>query len=74
MKELNICTLFMLSNQPTTQPAYQPKSEKMCMSLAMESLNVRTQHMLVIYLHLSMLTGKTKLPDQPTSLKTKKLA
>ena len=28
MEELNICTLFILSNQPTTQPAYQPKSEK----------------------------------------------
>ena len=28
MEELNIYTLFILSNQPTTQPAYQPKSEK----------------------------------------------
>ena len=28
MGELNICTLFILSNQPTTQLAYQPKSEK----------------------------------------------
>ena len=28
MEELNICTLFILSNQPTTQPAYQLKSEK----------------------------------------------
>ena len=28
MAEINICTLFILSNQPTTQPAYQPKSEK----------------------------------------------
>ena len=28
MEELNICALFILSNQPTTQPAYQPKNEK----------------------------------------------
>ena len=28
MEELNICTLFILSNQPTTQPAYQPTSLK----------------------------------------------
>ena len=28
MEELNICALFILSNQPTTQPAYQPKSDK----------------------------------------------
>ena len=28
MEELNICTLFILSNQPTTQLANQPKSEK----------------------------------------------
>ena len=28
MEELNICTLFILSNQPTTQSAYQPISEK----------------------------------------------
>ena len=28
MEELNLCTLYILSNQPTSQPAYQPKSEK----------------------------------------------
>ena len=28
MEELNICTLYILSNQPTIQPAYQPKSEQ----------------------------------------------
>ena len=28
MEELYICAIFNLSNQPTTQPAYQPKSEK----------------------------------------------
>ena len=28
MEGLNICKLFILLNQPTTQPAYQPKSEK----------------------------------------------
>ena len=28
MEEFNICTLFILSNPSTSQPAYQPKSEK----------------------------------------------
>ena len=39
MEELNICTLFILSNQPTTQPAYQPKSEK-CAYLRRFSTNL----------------------------------
>ena len=40
----------------------------------MESLNGRTQHMYVIYMHLSMLTGQTDLPpNQPTGLKVKNL-
>merc|ERR1711915_883813 len=57
----NICTLFILLNQPTTQLAYQPK-------------NGRTQHMYVIYLCLSMPTSQTQLPpNQLTSLKVKNL-
>ena len=28
MEGLSICKLFILLNQPTTQPAYQPKNEK----------------------------------------------
>ena len=40
----------------------------------MESLNERTQHMYVIYMHLSMLTGQTNLPpNQPIGLKVKNL-
>ena len=61
MEELNICTLFVLSNQPTTQPAYQPTSLKVknvhifgifqpiLLKFDMESLNGRTQYMYVIY-------------------------
>ena len=61
MKELNICTLFILSNQPTPQPSYQPTSLKVknlhnfiifqpiWLKLGMESLNGRTQHMHAIY-------------------------
>ena len=38
----------------------------------MESLNRRTQHVYVIYMHLSMLTGQTDLPpNQPTYQKVK---
>ena len=38
----------------------------------MESLYGRTQHVYVIYMHLSMLNGQTGLsPNQPTSLKVK---
>ena len=44
------------------------------LKLGMESLNVRTQHMYVIYLCLSMLTGQTNLPpNQLTGLKVKNL-
>ena len=40
----------------------------------MESLDGRTQHMYVIYMHLSMLIGQTDLPpNQPTGLKVKNL-
>ena len=40
----------------------------------MESLNGRTKHVYVIYMHLSMLTGQTGLPpNQPNGLKVKNL-
>ena len=70
-------------NQPTTQPAYRPKSKNLhkldifqpnWLKFGMESLNGRTQHMYVIYLCLSMLTGQTDLPlNQLTGLKVKNL-
>ena len=81
MEELNICTLFILSNQRTTQPAYQPKNEKVhifgifqpiLLKFGVESPNGRTHHTYVIYMHLSMLTGQTDLPpNQPTYQKVK---
>ena len=44
------------------------------LKFGMESLNGRTQHMYVFYIHLSMLTGQTDLPpNQPTGLKVKNL-
>ena len=44
------------------------------LKLGMESLNGWTQHMYVIYMHLSMLTGQTNLPpNQPNGLKVKNL-
>ena len=44
------------------------------LKFGMESLNGRTQHMYVIYMHLSMLTGQTDLPpNQPTGPKVKNL-
>ena len=81
MDELNIRTLFILSNQPTTQPlvepAYQPKSEKtvhvfgifqlIWLKFVIDPLNGRIQHMYLIYMYFSMLTGLTSLPpNQPT--------
>ena len=42
------------------------------LKFGMESLNGRTQHMYVIYMHLSMLTGQTDQPlNQPTGQKVK---
>ena len=42
------------------------------LKLGMESLNGRPQHMYVIYMHLSMLTGQTDLPpNQLTGPKVK---
>ena len=44
------------------------------LKFVMESLNVRIQHMYVIYMHLSMLTSQTDLPpNQPTGFKVKNL-
>jgi len=44
------------------------------LKFGMESLNGRPQHVYVIYMHLSMLTGQTDLPpNQPTGLKVKNL-
>ena len=44
------------------------------LKFGMESLNGRTQHVYVIYMHLSMLTGQTDLPpNQPTGPKVKNL-
>ena len=44
------------------------------LKFGMESLNGRPQHMYMIYMHLSMLTGQTDLPpNQPTGLKVKNL-
>ena len=77
--------LSMLTSQ-TDLPPNQPTGLKVknlhnfdifqliWLKLSMESLNGRTQHMYVIYLHLSMLTGQTDLPpNQPTGLKVKNL-
>ena len=44
------------------------------LKFGMESLNGRPQHMYMIYMHLSMLTGQTDLPpNQPTGPKVKNL-
>ena len=75
MEELNICTLSILSNQPTTQPAYQPKSEK-CAYLWCFSINLVeiwygvSKWKNSTYAHY--LPCQTTLPpNQPTSLKVK---
>ena len=69
MEALNIRTLSILSNQPTTQPAYQPKSEKyfaifqpIWLKFGMEFLHGKTQYLYVIYLRLSIFTSQTNLP------------
>ena len=75
--------LSLLTSQ-TDLPPNQPTSLKVKnmhnfgifqpirLKLVMESLNGRTQHMYVIYMHLSMLTGQTDLPfNQPTDQKVK---
>ena len=66
------------TNQPTNlkvknmhnSAIFQP----IWLKFGMESLNGRTQHVYVIYMHLSMLTGQTDLPpNQPTGTKVKNL-
>ena len=82
---LNCKDFSMLTGQ-TGLPPNQPTSQKVknvhnfCifqpiwLKFGMESLNGRTQHMYMIYMHLSMLTGQTDLPpNQPTGLKVKNL-
>ena len=70
------CQTSLPPNQPTNQKVinvhifgvFQP----IWLKFGMESLNGRTQHMYVIYLCLSMLTGQTNLPpNQLTGLKVK---
>ena len=67
-------------NRPTNQPTglkgknlhYFEIFQPIWLKLGMKSLNGRTQHVYVIYMHLSMLNGQTGLsPNQPTSLKVK---
>ena len=72
------CQTSLPPNQPTSLKVknvhilsdFQP----IWLKFGMESLNGRTQHMYLIYLCLSMLTGQTDLPpNQLTSLKIKNL-
>ena len=82
---LNCKDFEMLTGQ-TSLPPNQPTGLKVknmhnfgifqpiWLKFGMESLNGRTQHVYVIYMHLSMLTGQTDLPpNQPTGLKVKNL-
>merc|ERR1712142_966750 len=77
--------LSMLTGQ-TSLPPNQPTGLKVknvhnfsifqpiWLKFGIESLNGRTQHMYMIYMHLSMLTGQTNLPpNEPTGLKVKNL-
>ena len=81
-----ICTHLSMLTDQTSLPPNQPTGLKVknmynfgifqpiWMKFGMESLNGRTQHMYVIYMHLSMLTDQTGLPpNQPTGLKLKNL-
>ena len=70
------CLTSLPPNQPTSLKVknvynfgiFQP----IWLKFGMESLNGRTQHVYVIYMHLSMPTGQTGLPpNRPTSLKAK---
>ena len=80
---LNCKDFSMLTGQ-TGLPPNQPTGQKMknmhnfgiflpfWLKFCMESLNKRTQHVFVIYMHLSVLTGQTSLqPNQLTSLTVK---
>ena len=82
MEELNICKLFILLNQPTTQPAYQPKVKNahnfaifqpIWLKFGLEFLHGKTQYMYVIFLSLSILSSQLVKPTyHPTSLPSKK--
>ena len=63
-------------NQPTSQKVKNVHNlgifQRIWLKFGMESLNGRPQHMYMIYMHLSMLTGQTDLPpNQPTYQKVK---
>ena len=70
------CQTSLPPNQPTGLKVKNVHNfgifQPIWLKFGMESLNGRTQHVYVIYMHLSMLTGQTNLPpNQPTSLKVK---
>ena len=70
------CQTSLPPNQPTNQKVMNVHIFGVFLPIwlrfSMESLNGRTQHMYVIYLCWSMLTGQTGLlPNQPASLKVK---
>ena len=90
LQNTTVISFSMLTVQtglpPTGLPPNQPTSQKVInmhnfgifqpiwLKFGMESLNGRPQHMYMIYMHLSMLTGQTDLPpNQPTGLKVKNL-
>ena len=65
-------------NQPTSLKVKNVHNfgifQPIWLKFGVESLDGRTQHMYVIYMHLSMLTGQTNLPpNQPTNQKVKNL-
>ena len=79
-----ICKDFSMLTGQTGLPPNQPTTLKVknvhnfgifqpiLLKFGMESLNGMTQHVYVIHMHLSMLTGQTGLPpNQPTGLKVK---
>ena len=77
MKELNICTLVIMSNQPTSLKVKNVHNlaifQPICLKLGMLTQNGRIQHMFDLYA-LSMLAGQTSLPpNQPTGPKVKNL-
>ena len=66
-----MCTLFILSNRPTAQPAYQLKVKNVhnlaifqpiCLKLGMETLNEKNSHFYLIWINLSIFTGQTGVP------------
>ena len=72
------CQTSLPPNQPTSLKVKNAYNfgifQPIWLKFSMESLNGRTQHMNVIYLCLSMITGQTILPpNQLTGLKVKNL-